>query len=370
MSTIKRKDFVEAFKGRKLEIDKLEGELKTVAETANRGADRTIKSKAELGRLFDAFEATFDRDDRKGVINTLAADDRLSEVGRRYTELTLKFEGDAAHGINTKNDFFDPQHSFDIQILGWDPDKMSSEALAEKVESKTCEFLVYKADGKERRIMPGEGSEQDVVFRSNGIEMRTSGNFTKNTPKSSYKVQFTDKENKLLGMGTLNFKSMWNDVSQMREAIAWDLMGHAAVAAPRQVYGRVAINDKYAGLYSIIEQVDKGFLKDHFGKNDEGNLYKAYWIPDDVGAASLEYRTGRNGDDSGKQYFKKGDIEQRTYQLKTNEKDAAASTYDDLAAFIKTLNGIDLPGVGDAKFNTVEYQQAMEEVFDVKGFLR
>jgi hypothetical protein len=79
--------------------------------------------------------------------------------------------------------------------------------------------------------------------------------------------------------------------SQMREAIAWALFARANVPAARHTYARVAINDGYQGLYSLIEQVDKGFLRERFGANGHGNLYKAYC--GDVGFRNSAPFTGR-----------------------------------------------------------------------------
>jgi hypothetical protein len=55
------------------------------------------------------------------------------------------------------------------------------------------------------------------------------------------------------------------------------------------------------GLFSVVEQVDKRFLKDRSGDNDEGNLYKAYC--GQLGCATLERRVGSDGDDGGRQYI-------------------------------------------------------------------
>ena len=71
---------------------------------------------------------------------------------------------------------------------------------------------------------------------------------------------------------------------------AYALFQEAGVDAPRHTYAKFCINDKYYGLYSMIENVEKGFLKDHFGDNDNGNLYKAYWTANDIGPATLAYR--------------------------------------------------------------------------------
>ena len=61
---------------------------------------------------------------------------------------------------------------------------------------------------------------------------------------------------------------MYNDPSQMREALAWSLFG--PVASPRLGTRTRSSRSttRYLGLFSCIEQVDKRFLREHFGKND------------------------------------------------------------------------------------------------------
>jgi hypothetical protein len=90
----------------------------------------------------------------------------------------------------------------------------------------------------------------------------------------------------------------------------------------------------YKGLFSVIEEVDKRFLRDHFGANDEGNLYKAYC--GDIGCATLEHRRDAQGD--GGSAYQSKDPEDGTYRLKTNE-DGPENTYEDLATLVRTING-------------------------------
>ena len=68
-------------------------------------------------------------------------------------------------------------------------------------------------------------------------------------------------------MTWINLKAMYNDPSQMREALAWRLFGIAGIPAPRHTYAKLAFANTYRGLFSVIEHVDKKFLRDHFGKN-------------------------------------------------------------------------------------------------------
>jgi hypothetical protein len=129
----------------------------------------------------------------------------------------------------------------------------------------------------------------------------------------------------------------------------------------RPVHGPV-LHDRAGG---------EAFLKDRFGKNDDGNLYKAYW--GDIGPADLTHRTGEGGDDSGAQYRQADDMDQRSWRLKTNDgdqDDPALQSYDDLAELIRVINGVGFEGRGDQVFQSREWQRAVEEVFDVEGFLR
>jgi CotH kinase protein len=223
--------------------------------------------------------------------------------------------------------------------------------------------------------------EGDVALSTPDFSLVNSGNRTLHAPKRSWKVCLTHGGNgqdgdhredaargghHLGGMTRVNLKSMYNDPAQMREALAWHLFGGAGVPAARHTYAKLAFGATYYGLFSVIEQVDKHFLKDHFGANDRGNLYKAYC--GDVGCATLEHRAGPDGDDSGRQYFHTDD-DDRTYRLKTNEDDPASSTYDDLARFIRVINGTGLRG-GDGRFDTDAFRESVDGIMNARAFLR
>jgi hypothetical protein len=264
-------------------------------------------------------------------------------------------------------DFWGAGSMYYVRIDGWDPSRMSPDRLVDEVAVDGAEVRVYQIEHDNGRHCPdGDVGDGDLVFSTRDFTLRTSGNFTNGTPKSSFKISLENKDERLYDMKALNLKAMWNDVSQMREALAWSLFREAGIPAPRHTYARFCINDRYYGVYSVIEQVDKAMLKDHFGKkNDDGNLYKAYWA--DIGPATLERRRGADGDDSGKQYFVDADNDARTYQLKTNEDaddDPALQTYDDLAALIRAIDG---NGLDPA---SAEYADQLERVLNVKAFLR
>ena len=226
---------------------------------------------------------------------------------------------------------------------------------------------VWPTDPASEQHIPGPGPER-LLLSTPHFSLANSGNRTLHAPKRSWKVTLGQGHGAgpgthLAGMARINLKSMYNDPSQMREALAWRLFRGAGVPAARHTYAKLAFDATYYGLFSVIEQVDKHFLKDHFGDNDRGHLYKAYC--GDVGCATLEHRTGRGGDDSGRQYFKAAP-DDRTYRLKSAQGD---ETYDDLAQFIRAINGVGLPG-GDKKFGTDAFRESVDAIMNAPAFLR
>jgi len=251
-----------------------------------------------------------------------------------------------------------------IQLRSFPPEKL---VLQKPVESSgNARFEVWTTDSNDNRQIPPPGDE-GVLFGTSSFSVMNSGNRTLYAPKPSWKinVKTADEESDLVGMGRINLKAMYNDPSQMREALAWWLFRRVGVPASRHTFAKLAFDAVYRGLFSLIEEVDKRFLKDHFGKNHRGNLYKAYC--GDKGCATLEHLS-KDGDDSGRQYFTAGRTD-LTYRLKTNEEDAKANTYDDLAFFIRTINGVQLPG-GNEKFATDGFRESVDRIFNIRAFLR
>jgi hypothetical protein len=261
-----------------------------------------------------------------------------------------------------KDEFFSAgMHMFHVTGFPRQPGVLTSKAAA----PRGARLDVWRTDPASNRHIGGPGAE-GVTFATQGFSLVNSGNRTLHAPKRSWKLTLEHSAGELAGMTCINLKSMYNDPSQMREALAWRLFRHAAVPAARHTYGKLAFDATYYGLFSVIEQVDKRFLKDHFGDNHRGNLYKAYC--GDVGCATLEHRAGPDGDDSGRQYYRAA-ADDRTYRLKTNEDDRDASTYDDLAQFIAAINGAGIGG-GAERFDTDAFRESVDGIMNARAFLR
>ncbi len=358
-TAVSRDRFWEMFKGRAVVVSELPtGPSRILAHVASELAgrdDASLRSKADYQALFDLLAAH--------VLPSPPARLRLLDDAGRPTAAARAIE-DFAGAAQGKPEFFDAG-MYMFHVTGFHP---GPRVVAEPVRPADGGRLeVWKADPADGARIPAPPAG-GALFSTPDFSLKNSGNRTLRAPKKSWRLilDAAGPGNRLAGMGKINLKAMYNDPSQMREALAWRLFGLADVPAPRHTYGKLAFGDAYRGLFSVIEQVNKRFLRDHFGDNHQGNLYKTGCR--DIGCATLAYRTGPDGDDSGRQYFKPGPGE-RTYRLKTNKNDPAANTYDDLARFIAAINGIGLPG-GEGRFDTDAFRGSVDAIMNVNAFLR
>src|SRR5580700_6638090 len=354
-----RERFYEMFKGRTVMVPELPaGRSRVLAHTANQTAgpdDASLRTKSEYMALFDLLIAH--------VPPATPAELKLLDEAGRPTAAARVIE-DYIAASRGKPEFFDAD-MYMFHVTGFQP---GHGVLTEPVRpGHGARLDVWRTDPAHHRHIP-DPHQQGTLFSTQAFSLKNSGNRTLRAPKRSWRIILdgSGHDNRLAGMSRINLKAMYNDPSQMREALAWRLFGIAGIAAPRHTYAKLAFDATYRGLFSVIEHVDKKFLKDRFGENHRGNLYKTGCR--DIGCASLAYRTGPGGDDSGSQYFIPGSAE-RTYRLQTNKNNPEASTYDDLACFIRSINGIGLRG-GEERFDTDAFRESVDDIMNVNAFLR
>jgi CotH kinase protein len=358
-TAVGRDQFWEIFKGRTVVVSQLPvGHSRALAAAASARAGRdgaSLRTKAEYQALYGLLLAQ--------VPPTPAEKLRLLDEAGRPTAAASAIKDYIGASLG-KPEFFGAD-MYMFHVTGFRPGR----GVLTEPTRPACgaRVDVWKTDPSDRRRIPSPGGG-GVLFSTQAFTLKNSGNRTLRAPKPSWRIilDAAGHGNRLAGMTRINLKAMYNDPSQMREALAWRLFGIAGVPAPRHTYAKLAFDATYRGLFSVIEHVDKKFLADHFGENHLGNLYKTGCR--DLGCASLTYRTGPGGDDSGSQYFIPGAPE-RTYRLQTNKNNPEASTYDDLACFIRTINGIGLRG-GDERFDTDAFRESVDGIMNVNAFLR
>jgi len=103
------------------------------------------------------------------------------------------------------------------------------------------------------------------------------------------KIDWQGYNDTFYGLRTLQFHSMNLDPSQLHDRLGYWLFKQMGVSAPRSVHCRLVINGEYAGLFSLVEQIDEQFASYHY-PNDGGNIYKELWPLFDNGTVPREDR--------------------------------------------------------------------------------
>ncbi len=101
------------------------------------------------------------------------------------------------------------------------------------------------------------------------------------------KINWLDSNTEFYGQRKLQFHSMNNDPSHLRERLGYWLFNEMGVAAPRSVHARLIINGEFSGLYTLTEQIDGRFTRANF-EDGTGNLYKEVWPLDADGTPNSE----------------------------------------------------------------------------------
>lgn len=160
----------------------------------------------------------------------------------------------------------------------------------------------------------------------------------------------------------VNLGNNWADITFMRERLAARMYNAMGVPAARTAYAKVTVEGVYLGLYTLTEQIDKRFLRAHFGEladADDGNLYKSV-LSAERAIGQLVFRGESRAD-----YVRMGAVcpsafEECGITLKTNEDDPKKNDYADLIQFLRILN----------QTPDEAFEEAIAQVFDVDTFLR
>ena len=111
------------------------------------------------------------------------------------------------------------------------------------------------------------------------VAVRSRGEGSRNPVKPSLKIEFDRyvSRNNFLGLQNLVLRANAQDASMMHERVAMELFRKMGIPAPRESHARLYVNGAYAGLYTIVEEVDQPFLIRNFGQ-DGGFLYNYNWF--------------------------------------------------------------------------------------------
>jgi spore coat protein CotH len=193
----------------------------------------------------------------------------------------------------TPDDLFDPNTVHDIHLT------VSPRDWTE-LKERYRENVYYLAELRWR----GE------VVSNIGIRSRGRGSRSETKPGLRLDFNHYASGQQFLGLKSLVLDNLTQDPAMLKERVVMRFFTEMGMPAPRVVNARLFVNDQFAGLYAIVESIDKDFLKRTLNEND-GYLYE-FTHTDPYG---FEYL--------GSELEKYAEF----FEPKTHERDSMASLY-------------------------------------------
>lgn len=157
------------------------------------------------------------------------------------------------------------------------------------------------------------------------VGIRSRGDATRSNKKPGLRVDFNRyrPDQTFLGLTALVLDNAWHDESMIRERVSMLLFRKMGLPAPREAHARLYLGEarQFAGVYVMVEEIDKPFLKRVFGE-DEGYLF------------DLERIDGYHFEDLGDAF---GEYAKR-FEPQTHEKEDPATSFGPLRDMVRIIN--------------------------------
>jgi spore coat protein CotH len=120
---------------------------------------------------------------------------------------------------------------------------------------------------------PADFRWRDQVVRNIGIRSRGTG--SRSGIKPGLRIDFDryTTNQSFLELKSFIVRNNTQDASNLHERLSMLFFRRMNLPAPREAHARLFVNNQYVGLYTIVESVDRSFVKRTFGE-DRGYLFK------------------------------------------------------------------------------------------------
>jgi hypothetical protein len=147
------------------------------------------------------------------------------------------------------------------------------------INSKDWETL--KTNFQSNAYYPADFVWQGTTVSNIGI--RSRGNGSRSGVKPGLRVDFDRyaTAQRFLGLKSVVLRNNTQDPSNLHERLGMALFRRMGLPASREAHTRLFVNDQFAGVYTIVESVDKDFLDRNFGES-KGFLYDYDYDPEDL----------------------------------------------------------------------------------------
>ena len=164
-------------------------------------------------------------------------------------------------------------HRLSAQSAG---DLFSAQSLQRlDIDLHTADWAALKENFRSNDYYPADVAWNGLKAYNAGI--RSRGTASRSGVKPSLKIDFSRyaSQQSFLGLKSLVLDNLVQDPSGVHESTSMWFFARLGVPAPREAHAMVYVNGDYAGLYLLVEPVDKNLLTRVFsGEQNDGYLYE------------------------------------------------------------------------------------------------
>ena len=142
-----------------------------------------------------------------------------------------------------------------------------------RLEISSRDWQTLKDNYLSNEYYPCEFTWRDQTVRNVGIRSRGTG--SRSGVKPGLRVDFDRymSGQRFLGLKSFVLRNNTQDMTNLHERLSMLLFRRVGEPASRETHAKLFVKGEYAGLFTIVESVDKDFLKKNLGE-DSGYLYK------------------------------------------------------------------------------------------------
>lgn len=234
----------------------------------------------------------------------------------------------------TSDDFFNPEAEQRIEL--W---------------LNSSDWSKLKAAFQENTYYPADVTWNGQTVRNVGIRSRGLG--SRSGTKPGLRVDFDrySTSQTFLGLKSFVLDNLTQDPSGVKETVAMRFFTRMGIPAPRETHTRLYVNGAYAGLYALVESVDKTMMGRVFGSigedlQNDGYLFEYNYV---VGSP---WRFGYEGADLA--------AYQQRFDIKTNESKSDAEIWGPIEELVRLVNTT----------SAASFEQAVGARLDLAAFVR
>jgi spore coat protein CotH len=215
----------------------------------------------------------------------------------------------------------------------------------------SSDWAKLKAAFQENTYYPADLTWNGQTIRNVGIRSRGLG--SRSSTKPGLRVDFDrySSGQQFLGLKSLVLDNLTQDQTGIKETVAMRFFTRIGIRAPRETHTRLFVNGAYAGLYGLVETVDKTMMGRIFGSigdniQNDGYLFEynyvlgSPWRFTYEGAALTPYKA--------------------RFDIKTNESHAESVIWGPIEELVRLANNT----------SSATFEQTIGPKLDLASFVR